>query len=267
MPYLSGEEAAAYEANLETRARIEPPPAPFKSHRGRGIELPMPSTAGPFPEVLLSRRTWRGFGSRPIPRTSLGSLLDLTFGCQMTGLRDGAPVMFRTFPSGGGCHAIEAYVLAWRVQGIAPGLYHYDADAHRLHRLRRGASAVQATSYLANQAWFGGAGALVFLTAVMPRIWWRYPHPRSYRTVLLEAGHACQTFCLVATWLRLAPFCTNALDDERIERDLGIDGTNEILLYAAGIGTRPADGRWVQWPGHRPDITLPDTRKARKARN
>jgi hypothetical protein len=62
----------------------------------------------------------------------------------------------------------------------------------------------------------------------------------------------CQTFCLVATWLGLAPFCTMAMDDERVERDLGIDGTREILLYAAGVGSKPSDGRWVQWPGHRP---------------
>src|SRR5439155_333967 len=62
------------------------------------------------------------------------------------------------------------------------------------------------------------------------------------------AGHVCQTFCLVATWLKLAPFCTQALADSRIEQDLGANGVDEILLYAAGVGTRPADGRWVQWP-------------------
>jgi nitroreductase len=86
------------------------------------------------------------------------------------------------------------------------------------------------------------------MTAVLPRLYWRYEHPRAYRALLLEAGHVCQTFCLAATWLGLAPFCTMALDDSRIERDLGIDGVEEALIYAAGAGTRPADGRWVQWP-------------------
>jgi nitroreductase len=65
--------------------------------------------------------------------------------------------------------------------------------------------------------------------------------------VLLDAGHICQTFCLVATSLRLAPFCTMALADSRIERDLGIDGVSEVVVYAAGVGMRP-DGGHVQWP-------------------
>jgi hypothetical protein len=57
--------------------------------------------------------------------------------------------------------------------------------------------------------------------------------------VLAEAGHLCQTFCLTATWLGLAPFCTMALADTAIERALGVDGINESVLYAAGAGRRP----------------------------
>ena len=54
--------------------------------------------------------------------------------------------------------------------------------------------------------------------------------------MLLEAGHFCQTFCLVATWLGLAPFCTAALVDEQVEKDLGLNGATETVLYAAGVG-------------------------------
>jgi hypothetical protein len=43
------------------------------------------------------------------------------------------------------------------------------------------------------------------------------------------------------------------LADSEIERDLGIDGIDEVLVYAAGVGTRPRDGKWVQWPVHRPN--------------
>jgi hypothetical protein len=54
--------------------------------------------------------------------------------------------------------------------------------------------------------------------------------------VLLNAGHLCQTFCLVATWLGLAPFCTAALKDTLIEKDLGIDGIRESVLYVTEVG-------------------------------
>ena len=63
----------------------------------------------------------------------------------------------------------------------------------------------------------------------------------TYRVVLLDAGHLCQTFCLVATWLGLAPFCSAALCDTMIERDLGIDGIHESALYVAGVGVAVAD--------------------------
>ena len=249
---LQGADAEAFEAALERRADSDPPPPPVKRPRGRGAALPARPFVGQFARVLLARRTWRGFGREAITRTDLGTLLHLTFGYQMSGRTQGGRVLFKTSPSGGACHPIEAYVLALRVRGLTPALYHYSPQTRRLHALRRGARAELASLYLAGQSWYARAGAIVFMTAVLPRVWWRYPGARSYRTVLLDAGHVCQTFCLVATWLGLAPFCTMALADSRIERDLKIDGLSEVVLYAAGVGSKPADGRWVQWPGHRP---------------
>jgi nitroreductase len=65
--------------------------------------------------------------------------------------------------------------------------------------------------------------------------------------VLLDAGHLCQTFLLVATSLGLAPFCTAALADSAIERDLRIDGVNESVIYACGVGVRPPGVAWAPW--------------------
>jgi SagB-type dehydrogenase family enzyme len=86
------------------------------------------------------------------------------------------------------------------------------------------------------------------MTAVFARTQWKYPASRAYRVVLIDAGHICQTFCLVATWLGLAPFCTMALADSKIEYDLGIDGVTESIIYAAGVGTRPKETEWAPWP-------------------
>lgn len=76
---------------------------------------------------------------------------------------------------------------------------------------------------------------LFAMTTVLARVTWRYRYSRAYRVILLEAGHFCQTFCLVATWLGLAPFCTAAFDDEKIEDDLGLNA-GEAVLYAGGVG-------------------------------
>ena len=126
----------------------------------------------------------------------------------MNGAPDGAEVVFKTSPSSGSCHPIEAYVLALRVRGLARGLYHYAPATGTLHLVRRGATPDQIDAYIPGQWWFRDTAALVFMTAVLPRVRWRYASPRAYRSVLLGAGHLCQTFCLVATWLKLAPYCT-----------------------------------------------------------
>ena len=85
------------------------------------------------------------------------------------------------------------------------------------------------------------------MTGVFARTRWKYPAPRAYRVVLIEAGHVCQTFCLVATSLGLAPFCTMALADSAIEKDLKIDGVSESILYTAGVGRLPEGTDWAPW--------------------
>jgi len=247
--WATDEESQLIATSTLRRAGVEPAPAPFKPVRGRGTTLPSSWPTDKFTAVLLDRRTWRGFGRRFLTRRQLGLLLNLTFGVRMSGTAEtGEHVVFKTSPSAGATHPIEAYVLVLRVRGVAPGLYHFSPRTKRLHLVRRGATRDQLIAYLSDQWWYGDAGALVLMSAVLRRVRWRYRHPRAYRSVLLDAGHICQTFCLVATWLKLAPFCTQALADSRIERDLGINGVDEVLLYSAGVGTRPADGKWVQWP-------------------
>jgi SagB-type dehydrogenase family enzyme len=136
-------------------------------------------------------------------------------------------------------HPSEAYLVARKVEGVAPGIYHYDAGGHRLQRLRAGASSAEIQRYLAGQWWFRDAAAVVFLTAVFGRNQWKYDYARAYRAILIEAGHLCQTFCLTATWLGLAPFCTIAVADTKIEQSLGLDGISESVIYAMGVGHKP----------------------------
>jgi len=193
-----------------------------------------------FPQLLRERRTWREFGKQRVPKELLGSLLHLSFGVQEWEL---VPKVGRfalkTSPSGGGLHPAEAYALVRNVRGVPRGIYHYDAAGHRLQRIRRGTTSSETQKLLAGQWWFRDAAFVVFLTAVFRRTQWKYDYARAYRAVLAEAGHLCQTFCLTATWLGLAPFCTMALADTQIEKALKVDGISESVLYAMGAGTKP----------------------------
>ncbi len=233
------------------KAQTAPPPPSTKrlSASLPRVALPEPRSDGDFAQTLLARRTWRRFAPGALALADLATLVGLTFRVQQwmdTGPQGRVPL--KTSPSGGARHPIEAYVVARHVEGVVAGLYHYEADRHRLARIRRGVSAKQIARYLPSQDWYGEAAALVLMTAVFPRTQWRYDTARAYRVVLAEAGHLCQTFLLTATWLGLAPFCTMALADSRIEADLGIDGVSESILYAAGVGCRPPRTRRGQRP-------------------
>ena len=227
---------------LRRKARRVPLPATVKRYRGAPRHpLPPIEATGEFPRVLLGRRTWRQFGSDPMTQTELGSLLGLTGGIQhWAHLRGQGDLPLKTSPSGGARHPIELYVCVRHVAGLQPGLYHYDGDRHRLERLAKHARPIRVQRYLPTQFWYSRAAIVVFFSAVFARYLWKYDYPRAYRAVLIEAGHQCQTFCLVAEWLGLAPFCSMALADSRIEQDLGLDGVSESVLYAAGAGSRPS---------------------------
>lgn len=230
------------------RWALDPPPARSPLHDAV-IELPEFRGADEFTGVLLSRRSWRRFGPRALTLREVSTLLGLTWGTQRwLHPQDGMRLPLKTSPSGGACHSLEVYVIARRVEGLQPGTYAYDPDMHALAPRGSAWSDEDLTSALGTQAWTIGAAATFFVTSVFDRVRWKYKSARAYRVILMEAGHFCQTFCLVATWLRLAPFCTAALADSAIEERLGVDGTSESVLYAMGVGAPPMDGRWSPWP-------------------
>jgi SagB-type dehydrogenase family enzyme len=216
-----------------------PAPAKFKMIRGADlIRLPsLEMDTDTFFETLHARRTHREFARGTVSLQNISKLLQTTWGVQgyfQTNIFGRLP--YKTSPSGGARHPIEVYLLALRVSGLKRGIYHYQAKGNRLARLPAKASPRIASAYCADQPYFAGAAALFIMTAAFARTMWKYGRARAYRVVLLETGHLCQTFCLTATRMGLAPFSTAALKDSLIEKALGIDGISESVLYVAGVG-------------------------------
>jgi len=228
---------------LRTIPYTAQPPQFKKIEDAERFALPRPdSKSDTFFQTLHTRRTWRTFSPAPTPLASISKLLQTTWGVQgfiESKYFDSAPL--KTSPSGGARHPIEVYLMALRVKGLDPGLYHYDAMGHALERISSGATPQKARAYCADQAYTARAAALFIMTAIFARTMWRYGHARAYRVVLLDAGHLGQTFCLTATRLGLAPFVTAALKDSLIEKDLRIDGITESVLYVTGVGAPGRD--------------------------
>jgi SagB-type dehydrogenase family enzyme len=223
-----------------------PQPKIFKTVTGaEKVLLPTPTLPkSEFVQVLLARKTHRRFSNQQLTLETISQLLSLVWGVKgyIHTHRFGR-LLRKTSPSAGARHPGEVYLMALGIKHLKPGLYHYHPARHHLERLPQAASREKARLYCARQDFARNAAALFLMTAVFPRTMWKYHRPRAYRVVLLDAGHLCQTFCLVATWLGLAPFCTAAFKDTLIEKDLDIDGVRESVLYVAGVGALPTSAR------------------------
>jgi SagB-type dehydrogenase family enzyme len=255
------EPAARFNVSAEKLARAPQPPL-FKEYpQVPVVPLPKPgrkSRRALFGRLLQTRRTVREFVEAEVPLPTLAGLIRGTWG--MTGYIDGGVfgrLLAKTSPSAGARHPVECYVIAWRVRGLPPGLYHYNVKRDVLERLRRGDLRDRAVSIASGQKWISAAAFLVILTVVADRVFWKYGSSDAYRLFFLDAGHLAQTFALLATEAGLGPFTTAAIQETKIEKLIGLDGVREFPVYLCGAGvpkvdTRDGDARW----GQRNDLGL-----------
>jgi SagB-type dehydrogenase family enzyme len=81
----------------------------------------------------------------------------------------------------------------------------------------------------------GQAGVCFVLSAVFQRTRWKY-RERTYRYVLLEAGHIGQNLYLAATSMGLGACAVGAFLDDELNDLLGVDGKEEAALYLISVG-------------------------------
>jgi SagB-type dehydrogenase family enzyme len=152
------------------------------------------------------------------------------------------PLLHRTSPSGGGMYPLELYPVVLNVEGLEPGVYHYNAYGHYLELLRSGADdpdfAAEALELLIPGTNYDHLGVVLVTTAVCLRSVFKYGE-RGYRFLLIEAGHAAQNSYLAATALGLSLCALGGFLDEEVNRFLGVDGLEELALYVALVGSSP----------------------------
>jgi putative peptide maturation dehydrogenase len=237
------------DAEAAARAYVEQfgmPPEAFPPPRDAGdaIALPSATRSGGLYDALSRRRTTRGFDeAAPLDAGALATVLHYVFGCHGFS-RNMADVVCikRTSPSGGALHPVEAYPIVTNVDGIDPGIYHYDAGAHALEPIEAVPGARDlATSFMCGQSYFGGAQVSIVLTARFYRNHWKYRrHAKAYAGILMDAAHLSQTLQLVAADLGLGSYVTIAINARDIDERLGLDGIEEGAVAMVGFGARAA---------------------------
>lgn len=224
--------------------------------------------------------TGPAFSSDPVPLERLGDLLHLTYGIvrapsppaqdvrtEAEGdfgqspinpelvddqkARMSAPgalrqveVLRRVAPSGGALYPLELYVVAVNVEGLVPGVYHYNAYDHRLEQLRALGTAEareRLDAMLATGLNYEEVALMLVITATPLRTTFKYGD-RGFRLLLVETGHAAQNAYLAGTALGLSACAVAGFFDDEVNRTLGINGLDEISTYVMLAGMPLAEG-------------------------
>ncbi len=180
-------------------------------------------------KAIANRRSQRDFTGKAMSLAELSHLLHYSSG--ITDEHQG----LRAAPSAGATYPIEAYAIVNNVEGLAKGTYHYLIESHELELLREGDFRNEMSQAALQERMFKQANAIVALSAVFQRTRQRY-RERAERYICLEAGHIAQNTYLIATSLGLGACAIGAFYDGEFNRLLGLDGSNESVLYLLAVG-------------------------------
>ena len=185
-------------------------------------------------QVMARRRSVRSYGGEPVTLAELARLLWAAAGITC---REGGMAL-RTAPSAGALYPIETYVIAHRVAGLDPGIYHYAVHDQALEGLRMGDARHAVAQAALDQQLVAEADAVFVWTAVLERCRWKYGQ-RAFRYIWLDAGHIAQNVALATVALGLGSCQIAAIYDDEADALLGLDSERESVLYMTAVG-RPA---------------------------
>ncbi|GAB3207226.1 SagB family peptide dehydrogenase [Nocardia tengchongensis] len=222
-------------------------PAQRPAYPGAPIALPVPDleslrTGDPsLTAVLEDRRSCRAFDdAHPVTLDRLAELLYRTARTRaVESTPDGDELPSRPYPSGGSVHELELYPVARNVEGLAPGMYHYDSFEHVLRPVADADSpAVQrllrtTTATLADAA---EPQLLLLISARAGRIMWSYESV-AYANTLKHVGVLMQTLYLAATAMGLGAVAQGFSDTAAFTTATGVDELEECNVGSIVIGT------------------------------
>jgi SagB-type dehydrogenase family enzyme len=222
-PLIDPRSPAVHEALRRSRSRPRGPVV--SSTPGAAGTEPSPDWQT-LARLARARRSVPSFGSGKLDAEELVSILRLAYGFDER--------RRVTTPSAGGLYPLTIWAVLTRTTAPS-GLYEFDADAGG-ELIRLGGVPKGLLRASADPALVGQAAAIVLLLGLPTRSWWKY-RERSYRLMLLEAGHLAQTLLLSATALQIASCPFMGFFELEAERELGIDGRSDLLLYSVLMGT------------------------------
>lgn len=237
--------ALAVHAALTGTTRDNPHPledrGPADTER-RPLPLPDPGALDTnLATALLRRRSRYHFADEPVQLRALSTLLGRAAGLsRIRTTPDGQRHMLSVAPAAGGLPVLRTYLIARRVDGLAPGVYRYDVPKHSLHLLSPGDPTAQLRGIYLQPQFAETAPVTLAVTADLGIAFSKYTLDH-YRTVHVDAGILTQNLYLVITALDHAGCAVVGFDETTLARTLGCP-RHEIPIVLFAVGERPGRG-------------------------
>lgn len=231
------ERRSAFETDQDKRL---PPPPPQKACPDGTQLIPLipldelDLETLPTLEAIKRRQSRRKYSGGSFTPGQLSYLLWAT-----QGVRDslyGGHTLLRTVPSAGSRHPFETYLLALRVDGIAPGLYRYLGIEHQLCFINDAEDLASRVHDACYQQYVMRCSVVFIWTAIPYRTEWRYG-PLAPKLIAQDSGHLCQNLYLACESIGLGICAIGAYHQEKMDAILEVDGEQEFTIYLATVGT------------------------------
>jgi len=229
--------------NEEVRARMQGmwPSLPYEGYPAIDLPTERAPLGLSLEQAILTRETARDIAPCPLEIDQLAALLHYSYGVTRDARDQGFPRPFRVVPSGGALYPLEIYFHSSQVNGLSPGLYHYNPSENQVKLLREGDQTRRLSLALVQQNLALDSAMMVFITALFARSSFKY-RERGYRFVLLEAGHVAQNLNLVANALGLGTVNIGGFFDREVDALLELDGVVHSIVYCIAVGARGGRG-------------------------
>ncbi|MGI5282701.1 SagB family peptide dehydrogenase [Nonomuraea polychroma] len=229
-------------------SRLDAPPTARVVSTGAAIDLVRPDLDElrrhdpPLAHVMEERRSIREHDdSAPITVAQLGELLYRCARVRSSFELDATCYSNRPYPSGGAVYELEIYPVVRLVDGLDPGMYHYNAYEHRLRLVRGPGPEVTRLLHMACRATAveSQPQVLIVIAAQFARIMARY-QDIPYSLILKHVGVLFQNIQLTATAMGLAACALGAGEAASFVEATGLDHTMEGSVGEIVLGSRPA---------------------------
>jgi SagB-type dehydrogenase family enzyme len=194
------------------------------------ITLPKPNNETCLGRLLKERRSVRSYKESSLTLQELSSLLWFTYGCVEPDCER------RTSPSAGATYPFELYVSVRNngVEGVEPGIYHYDAERNELVEVLKGDLSRQLAKACLGQRWVLNAPVNIILVAVAERTTGYYGK-RGWRYIFNEAGHIGQNIYLASVEMGLGTVAVGAFNDDQVSKLLNLpEGYEPVYVFPVG---------------------------------